>query len=179
MGLAGHTGQHAPLANGLASTGWPLFASVGGQIQRQGQGSCGGEPRRCRHPATHQHNHHGGVEDFADDDHTTGCRCTPGWRSAAAGRRFRHYSLHSPRRTVAASIADYSDLCASRPIPGAAEYRPGFGPHPIAVFGNAQDDVSTGGIQVLFLTPSETFHPTDPSSVQLWRAPNEPMRASR
>ncbi len=85
----------------------------------------------------------------------------------AAGVWFVIDSLHSPRRTVAASISDYSDLCASRPIPGAAEYRPGFGSHPIAVFGNAQDDVSTGGIHVLFSRASEAFNPTDPSSVQL------------
>jgi hypothetical protein len=79
-------------------------------------------------------------------------------------------NLHSPRRAVAASTSDYSDLCASRPIPGAAEYRPGFGPHPIVVFRNNTDDqVITGGIQASFLVsaPGEVFNPTDPSSVQL------------
>lgn len=37
------------------------------QIQRQGQGSCGGEPRRRRHPTADERGQRGGVEDLAAD----------------------------------------------------------------------------------------------------------------
>jgi hypothetical protein len=79
-------------------------------------------------------------------------------------------SMYEPRRQVAAMISDYTDLCGGWPIPGAAAYVPGVGPHPVAVFANDQDDEGGGaGIQVTFDADSDRslFNPTDPAGVQL------------
>jgi hypothetical protein len=78
--------------------------------------------------------------------------------------------IDDPRRQVAATIHDYTDLCGGRPIPGAAAYVPGAGPHPIAVFGGDQDEQGgSSGVQVSFgsVDSSVAFNPVNPGSVQL------------
>ena len=76
--------------------------------------------------------------------------------------------LHSPRHQEPTGLTDFSDLCASRPIPGAAAYVPGAGVHPVAVFANERDDVTgQGGRPVVFDPPSEVYNPGDVSRIQL------------
>jgi hypothetical protein len=73
------------------------------------------------------------------------------------------------RLDVANMTNDYRQVCAGDGISGAADYRPGHGPHPIAVFDYDRDGYGSGvGIQISFSDIDHTlWNPSRPSTVQL------------
>lgn len=73
-----------------------------------------------------------------------------------------------PLHQVAERIDDYGTLCDGREIPGAAEYRPGAGPHPVAVFESVQDSEDNRSTVWFDVERRDgLFNPEDPGKVQL------------
>lgn len=87
----------------------------------------------------------------------------------AGGAVWFFTSLDNPKRQVATTISDFRDLCAGRPIPGAAAYVPGSGTHPVAAFGSSQDEMGGIGNPVTFDSGADraVYVPSDVSTVQL------------
>ncbi|MEV2277901.1 hypothetical protein AB0I72_20175 [Nocardiopsis sp. NPDC049922] len=76
--------------------------------------------------------------------------------------------LTGPVHEVAEDMDDYGTLCGGREIPGAAEYTPGPGPHPIVVFGGERHS-DDGWRRLSFVADASDgpFAPGDPAEVQL------------
>ncbi|NYI94598.1 hypothetical protein HNR12_000875 [Streptomonospora nanhaiensis] len=74
-----------------------------------------------------------------------------------------------PLHQTAESMDDYSTLCQGRPIPGAAEYTPGSGPHPVAVFEDVRNAEATSLSRVPLNVDraDDPFNPAAPGDVQL------------
>ncbi|WP_017601678.1 hypothetical protein [Nocardiopsis lucentensis] len=75
---------------------------------------------------------------------------------------------NNPIHEFAREMDDYGTLCGGREIPGAAEYTPGPGPHPIVVFGGERhSDAGRTDLHFYEDEAGEPFRSDDPGQIQL------------